>query len=125
MTNLPAARREELSEICDDRVSYDLMERKLYSHDVGEIPYLIKPLLGKALAEAVVQPRSEDEVVQLMKWANGHHIPLVPRAKATSGYGGVIPVKGGLTVDMHRLRTILSVDPEAMTATVRPSNRPG
>ena len=121
MTNIPAVRREELSEIFDDRVSYDLMERKLYSHDVGEIPYLIKPLLGKALADAIVQPRSEDEVVQLMKWANQHQIPLVPRAKATSGYGGVIPVKGGLTVDMHRLRSILSIDPEAMAATVRPS----
>ena len=121
MAELSPAGREALVQIFADRVSYDLMERKLYSHDVGEIPYLIKPLLGKALADAVVQPRSEQDVVELVKWANQHNVPLIPRAKATSGYGGVIPVKGGVTVDMHRLRRILSIDPETMTVTVRPA----
>ncbi len=121
MTSLTAERREELTQMFGDRVSYDLLERRIYSHDVGEIPFLIKPLLGKGVADAVVQPRSEDEIVQLVKWASQHRIPLVPRGKATSGYGGVLPVKGGVTVDMHRLRRILSIDPQAMTATVRPA----
>jgi len=121
MSGLTKEQQGELRTQFGDRVSFDPMERKIYSHDVGEIPKLIKPLLGKALADAVVQPRNEEEVIALVQWAAREGIPLVPRGKATSGYGGVMPVKGGLTVDMHRLRKTLDIDTEAMTATVRPS----
>ncbi len=121
MTEMTTTLREELAHIVEDRVSYDLLERKIYSHDVGEIPALVRPLLGRALADAVVQPRTEAELVELVNWANKHDVPLVPRGKATSGYGGVLPVKGGLTVDLHRMRRILATDGEAMTVTVRPS----
>jgi Fe-S oxidoreductase/FAD/FMN-containing dehydrogenase len=96
------------------------MERKLYSHDVGVMPTLVKPLIGNAVADAVVQPQDEDEVVELVRWANQTETPLVPRGKATSGYGGVLPVKGGVTVDFWRMRRILQVDREALTVTVEP-----
>ena len=104
----------------DHRVSTDLMERKIYSHDVGVMPTLIKPLIGKAIADAVVQPRAEDEIVTLVAWANKTGTPLVPRGKATSGYGGVLPVNGGVTVDFWRMRRILEVDKEALTVTIQP-----
>ncbi|MFL7811307.1 MAG: FAD-binding oxidoreductase, partial [Anaerolineae bacterium] len=102
------------------RVSTDLMERKIYSHDVGEMPPLVKPLIGKALAWAVVQPKDEEDVVALARWADANQVPLVPRGKATSGYGGVLPVKGGITVDMWRMRHLLSVNADEGTVTVQP-----
>ena len=49
-----------------------------------------------------------------------HNIPLVPRGKSTSGYGGVMPVKGGLVVDFAWMNEILAIDAEAMTVTVQP-----
>ncbi len=97
------------------------MERKIYSHDVGVLPKLIKPVIGNTVAAAVVQPESEAELIELVQWANKHKIPLVPRAKATSGYGGVLPVKGGLSVDLHRLGEIIEIDREAMTVRVQPA----
>jgi Fe-S oxidoreductase/FAD/FMN-containing dehydrogenase len=103
------------------RVSMDLMERKIYSHDVGEMPPLVRPLIGQALAWAVVQPKDEEEVSALARWADANQVPLVPRGKATSGYGGVLPVKGGITVDMWRMRHVLSVDEEGETVTVQPA----
>ena len=33
---------------------------------------------------------------QLLAWADNNGIALTPRGKATSGYGGVLPVKGGV-----------------------------
>jgi hypothetical protein len=48
-----------LSKTFGARVSFDPVERMLYSHDVGDIPYLIKPLLGKTTPQAVVQPENE------------------------------------------------------------------
>ncbi len=104
----------------DQRISTDLMERKIYSHDVGVMPPLVKPLIGKAVADAVVQPEGEDEVVDLMRWANETRVPLIPRGKATSGYGGILPIEGGVTVDFWRMKRLLEVDAEALTVTVEP-----
>ncbi|HHS97965.1 MAG TPA: FAD-binding oxidoreductase [Chloroflexi bacterium] len=120
MGGLTAQQESWLRERFHNRVSTDLMERKIYSHDVGEMPPLVKPLIGKALADAVVQPKNEEEIVELVRWAVQNRIPLVPRGKATSGYGGVLPVKGGITVDFWRMRSILAVDKENLTVTVEP-----
>ncbi len=95
-------------------------ERKLYSHDIGELPKLVKPLLGKHLADAVVQPQSEEEIIELVRWASNERIPLVPRGMATSGYGGVLPIKGGIVVDFYRMRRVLKIDRENLTATTQP-----
>jgi Fe-S oxidoreductase/FAD/FMN-containing dehydrogenase len=96
------------------------MEREVYSHDVGVMPPLVKPLIGKAVADAVVQPRDEEEIVELVRWASENGVPLIPRGKATSGYGGVLPINGGVTVDFWRMSELLAVDAEALTVTVEP-----
>ena len=121
MKKLPVPLQEQLRQMFGPRVSFDEMERRIYSHDVGVLPELIKPIIGNTTAAAVVQPKSEQELIELVKWANQNKVPLVPRAKATSGYGGVMPVKGGLSVDLHRLRKILEIDREKMLARVQPS----
>ncbi len=120
MSELAAAQTAWLEATFGDRVTTRRVERKLYSHDVGDMPSLIKPLIGTPLADAVVQPVSEDEIVALVKWANRERVPLVPRGKATSGYGGVLPVKGGVVVDFFRFSKVLHVDAEALTATLQP-----
>jgi Fe-S oxidoreductase/FAD/FMN-containing dehydrogenase len=120
MTTLNSNQVTWLHEQFDSRFSTDLMERKIYSHDVGEMPPLIKPLIGRALADAVVQPKNEQEIATLAQWAAQNRVPLVPRGKATSGYGGVLPVKGGITVDFWRMRDVLAVDEENLTVTVEP-----
>jgi FAD/FMN-containing dehydrogenase len=81
------------------RVNFDPTERKLYGHDIAAVPGLIKPLLSGTLPDAVVQPVSEEDVVELIRWASERKIPLVPRGKGTSGYGGVIPTRNGIVVD--------------------------
>ena len=118
--SLTTAQREWLREHFDGRFSTDWMERKIYSHDVGVMPPLIRPLIGRAVADAVVRPRTEQEIVALVKWATKERVCLVPRGKATSGYGGVLPVKGGVTVDLSQMKRILAVDPTTEVVTVEP-----
>jgi Fe-S oxidoreductase/FAD/FMN-containing dehydrogenase len=101
-----------------NRVSFHKVERKLYGHDIAEIPSLIKPLVGQTTPEAVVQPESEEELVELIRWAARNNIPLTPRGRASSGYGGAIPVKGGVVVDFYRMKAIKKIDMEKKTATV-------
>ena len=120
MRTLSAGQAKGLQAKLGQRVNLDPIERQLYSHDLGVIPGLVKPLVGNTLPHAIVQPADEAEVVSLVQWATAEGVPLVPRGKATSGYGGVLPVKGGLVVDFRRMSRVLAVDPEALTATVQP-----
>jgi Fe-S oxidoreductase/FAD/FMN-containing dehydrogenase len=110
----------DLQNMFGNRVSFYKLERKLYGHDIAAIPGLIKPLIGKAIPEAVVQPQNEGELVELVRRAARHGIPLTPRGKASSGYGGVIPVKGGIVVDFYHMKAIKNIDAEKQTAVVEP-----
>ncbi len=120
MRQLNSAQRDHLHSLFANRVSFDPIERRLYSHDVGVIPALMKPLVGDTTPAAVVQPQSEAELIDLVQFARREHIPLVPRGRATSGYGGVLPVQGGIVVEFTRMKQVIRVDPEAQTVTVEP-----
>lgn len=54
MSRLSASQIGWLERQFGDRMTTRRVERKLYSHDVGEMPSMIKPLLGNPLADAVV-----------------------------------------------------------------------
>ena len=109
--------RAYLKEKFGNHVNFDETERVLYSHDVAAIPSLIAPLIGKTVPDAIVQPQNAEELIELILWARNNNIVLTPRAKASSGYGGVVPVKQGIVVDFFRLNHILSIDKKAQTVT--------
>lgn len=102
-----------------NRVSFHRTERKLYSHDISALPGLAKSFIGSTLPEAVVQPETEEELAELVRWAAANRVPLTPRGKASSGYGGAVPVRKGLVVDFYRMRKIGHIDSEALTATAQ------
>jgi Fe-S oxidoreductase/FAD/FMN-containing dehydrogenase len=118
MRTLQAGQVRRLEELLPGRSSFSPRERSMYSHDVGALPGLIKPLLGSTQPAGVVQPESEEELVELVRWAAVERVPLVPRGKSTSGYGGVLPVQGGLVVDFARMAAVVSVQGDL--ATVEP-----
>jgi Fe-S oxidoreductase/FAD/FMN-containing dehydrogenase len=102
------------------RVTFDQTERLLYGHDIAAIPGLIKPLVGNTTPDAVVKPRDEQELVDLTRWSLEQQIPLTPRGKGSSGYGGAVPVKKGVVVDFYDMKDVVSVDADGLTATVQP-----
>ncbi len=100
----------QLQRIFGDRIRVDRIERKLYSYDIGALPSLIKPFVPVGLAGAVVRPMSEAEVVQLVMLADRERIQLVPRGSSTSGYGGVLPAKGAVVMDLSGMNRLVHVD---------------
>jgi Fe-S oxidoreductase/FAD/FMN-containing dehydrogenase len=109
--------QERLVSIFGEDVSFDRVERKLYSHDVGSIPKLVKPLTSGGLAGGVVRPKDEASLVQLVRAATEFGVELVPRGGATAGYGGGIPREGAVVVDMRRFKGIQEIDPPGLTVT--------
>ena len=119
MGKLNNSQREYLEEKFGKRVSFRRTERKLYGHDISAMPGLIKPLVGNTVPDAVVQPESEQELIDLVRWAKENCVPLTPRGKASAGYGGVLPTKQGVVIDFYRLGQVLNIDSKAMTATAQ------
>jgi glycolate oxidase len=72
------------------------------------------------MPDAVVMPGSRDEVVEVVRIANRYGIPIVPRAAGTGLADGAMPMRRGIVVDIKRMREILEIDEENMTATVQP-----
>ncbi len=119
MSEASTAQKEFLSSF-GSRVNFDPVERLLYSHDIGSIPPMASVMLGNPVAKAVVQPQEESELQSIIDWCYRNRINVVPRGKATSGYGGVVPVKNGLVVDFYRMQKVVRIDKDHLTATVQP-----
>ena len=119
MSQLDEKHRSYLRGTFGSRVSFHEIERKLYGHDIAVLPILVKPLLGNTIPDAIVQPENEEELISLIQWAQENNIPLTPRGKASSGYGGVLPIKQGVVVDFYRMNRIVRIDPNALTVTVQ------
>ncbi len=120
MAKLGKQEKNWLSEKFNGRANFNRTERLLYSHDIAAMPSLFKPLIGNTIPYAVVQPETEEELAELVRWAAERKIPLVPRGKGSSGYGGIIPTRKGIVVDFYRMKDVLSIDKEGEKVTVQP-----
>jgi FAD/FMN-containing dehydrogenase/ferredoxin len=98
-------------------------EREQYSHDIGDLPPIMTKTLFKTLPDFVVQPKNVDEIKKVLVFANDHKIPVVPRGAASWGFGGVIPTRGGIVIDLSPFRNILNIDTIQKTVTVEAGAR--
>ena len=69
---------------------------------------------------AVVLPTSAEQVSEVVKLANRHGIPVVPRAGGTGLTDGAVPLRHGIVVDIKLMNQILELDHENRTVTVGP-----
>ena len=68
--------------------------------------------------EAVAYPESTEEVAALLAFANERRLPVVPFGVGTSLEGHVIPVEGGISLDLSRL-TRVEIHADDLSATVQ------
>lgn len=68
----------------------------------------------------VALPGSTEEVAAIVKLANKHKIPVVPRGGGTGLADGAVPDKKGIMIDLKRMRHILEIDTVDRTVTVQP-----
>ena len=95
----------------------------VYYNDAERLePYAHDEAAGCAtrIPEAVVRPKSAEEISQLLKLANREKIPVTARGAGSGLSGGAVPIHGGIVIDCCRMNHILDVDKANMTVTVEP-----
>ena len=73
---------------------------KRLSRDFHWFSPVLKQQLENKQADAVVKPRSEEELRLLVQACVRHQLPLILRGGATGNYGQLVPLQGGILVDM-------------------------
>lgn len=74
----------------------------------------------QAMPDAVVAPRSTEDVRTVLRLCHTHRVPVIPRGSATNLAGGTTPLAGGLVMDFRHMDQILEIDEKNLTVTVEP-----
>jgi len=72
---------------------------------------------------AVVLPRTEAEILEIVSICRHLDVPVVARGSGTGLSGGAMPHASGVVVSLARMNRILELDPLARTARVQPGVR--
>jgi glycolate oxidase len=68
----------------------------------------------------VVFPGTAEEISEILRLANKHLFPVVPRGMGTGFTGGSVPIQGGVVLVMTRFNRILEIDEKNLIAVVEP-----
>jgi len=97
---MPPEQQEELRELIGEgNVTFDEYDRMVCSHDLAPLPREVE-VVFRRLPDAIVLARNAEDVAKLVRFAQAHDIPLVPRGGASWGFGGCVPTQGGIVVDL-------------------------
>ncbi len=84
------------------------------------IGYEYDATIDRQVPDAVVFPRTTEDVAAAVLIANGYEAPIVPRGSGTGLAGGAVPVRGGVVIVLTRMNRILEVDARDRIAIVQP-----
>ncbi len=76
----------------------------------------LKQQLEDVMAQIVVSPRTQDEVVTVLREAFRFEVPITPRGAGTGNYGQAMPLSGGAMLNLMNLDRILSISHDRVRA---------
>ena len=106
--------------IGEDGVLSSISDRLIYSRDVT-------PILGKwldsyagqpYLCDCVIKPKDISDIIKVLKIARKRKTAITIYGGGSGSVGGVIPLSGGITIDMSVFNRIISLDEESLTVEV-------
>ncbi len=75
---------------------------------------------GHYMPDVVIQALSTEEVSKVLSYCNERLIPVTPRGAGTGLCGGCVAIHGGVVLSTEKMKRVLEVDTENMTATLEP-----
>jgi alkyldihydroxyacetonephosphate synthase len=99
-----------------DHVLTSEADRLGYGVDYFWLPrMLVDRGVSVPLPDIVVQPKSVEEVAEVVKFANQYRIPVIPFGGGSGSQGGIMPVYGGITIDLKALDKVLEINKVSQT----------
>ena len=96
-------------------------KENIYSDKAHMIAYSYDATRSRYEPDAVIFPRNEKDVSQILKYCNDHKIIVVPRGAGSGFTGGALPVNGGIVLAFEKhMNKLLEIDMENMVAVVQP-----
>ncbi|GGI44105.1 FAD-linked oxidase [Paenibacillus marchantiophytorum] len=104
--------QEIQEQFSEEIIHVDQATREKLSKDY----YWYSPVLNRQLehikaADAIVTPRNETEVAEILAFGYRHHIPVTVRGAGTGNYGQAVPMQGGIVLDLSRMDDIVEIGP--------------
>ena len=98
----------------EDAVLVDPQMVERLSKDFYWYSPVLKGLLEDKRAEAVVQPRSREEIQNVLRYCFDKGIPVTTRGSGTGNYGQAVPLEGGIVLDLALMDRILAIEPSGV-----------
>src|ERR1051325_4485423 len=101
-----------LADLLPGQTSTHAVDLDTASRDASSLPG-VRP-------DAVVWPRSTDDVAAVVRVAVEQRVPLTARGAGSSLEGNPIPVRGGIVLDCSRMTAVVATRPEDLQVDVQP-----
>ena len=72
---------------------------------------VLKSRLDHVSADFVVSPKSEAEVIEVLKVCYAHDVPVTTRGAGTGNYGQAMPLEGGCVMHLHKMDRVKEIHP--------------
>ncbi|NMG33967.1 FAD-binding protein [Azoarcus sp. TTM-91] len=109
---LPQTFIEQMSARFGTRFTTSEGVRAHHGHDESHFP--------DAAPDAVVFPRSTEEVTAIVDACRAYGVPIVPYGAGSSLEGHILAIRGGITVDFSEMNKVLAIHGEDMYVVVQP-----
>jgi alkyldihydroxyacetonephosphate synthase len=106
--------------IAPERISSDPRHLDELSWDAlseGRLHPLRRPATAAPLC--AVAPVSTEEIRQIVLYANGEKIPLIPYGGGSGLMGGALSIRPGIVLDLRRMDKVIEIDAPARSARVQ------
>jgi len=113
--------RSQISE--SGRVYTDFFRRSNCSRDLARVPAIMEKTLHRTTPFLVVQPHDEQDIARVMAFCQSKKVAVFPRGSASFAFGGAVPTRNGIVLDLSPMRAICKVDPGKRTIRVQPGAR--
>ncbi len=96
-------------------------KENVYSDKAHLIAYSYDATRTRFEPDAVLFPRSEEDISRILVYCNQHHIVITPRGAGSGFTGGALPTNGGIILALEKhMNKIIEIDMENMVAVVQP-----
>lgn len=105
------------------RISTSYFERRNYSRDLARIPAIMEKALFRTTPHLVVRPQHERDILEILDFCQSRNLALFPRGTGSFAFGGGVPTRNGIVMDLSPMKAVCEVDPENLSVRVQPGAR--